>query len=101
MKSKALSAQLLHLLQSISDAEEAISIQDPANPDGNDLMEFLRSNWWALKAAAAQTISQINTSGWEAVFGPVETVEKVAAQVRLATAARSVEQPTRPWCETD
>lgn len=96
MKSDSLPDQVEHVLRTVSEAEEAISIEDPANPQGNDLMPFLRSQWSSLKAAAEMTIMQLDNGGWEDVFGPLVEV-KSDSSARLALAAAAVSHPTQPW----
>lgn len=51
-----------------------IKIEDPANPNGNDLSEvFGDSVKSTLSDAAYRTLKTIEDSGWQAVFGKVET----------------------------
>jgi hypothetical protein len=52
---------------------DKLSVEDPANPTGNDLSELLNDSTRAELASVAQrTLKLIEESGWEAVFGPVE-----------------------------
>lgn len=94
---RSLEDQLEHVLRSVAEADEAISVKDPANPEGNDLMEFLKGQWWTLRPAAQATMSQVDFGGWEAVFGPAENVSEEAKSSRLAAVAASVSSPTPPW----
>jgi hypothetical protein len=71
-KAEGLSGQVKHVWEKIAAAEEAISIEDPANPEGNDLMPLLRSAWPELRSVAKSTLKTLEDSGWEGVFGPLE-----------------------------
>jgi len=66
-------AQLEHVWKEFRDRSATLSVEDPANPSGNDLSELLtdvvRSE---LSTVARRTLELIDDSGWEAVFGPVE-----------------------------
>jgi hypothetical protein len=96
-KGAALEEQLTHVLSEVADNAEAISIEDPANPHGNDLMPFLKSVWPQLNWAATQTMKTVENQGWKGVFGEVAEAEKVQRVARLTTAAQAASQPTRPW----
>jgi hypothetical protein len=95
-KKDDLLAQLDHVLEEIENAEEAITIEDPANPTGNDLMPLLRDAWWSIRNMARDVRAQVKSNGWEAVFGAVEA-EKVARVARLTAAAQSARAPIQPW----
>lgn len=97
VKSRPLDEQALHVLQTITAAENAIAVEDPANPRGNELTPVLRGLWLQLRAAAAQTVQTVRISGWEAVFGQVAAIEPADRPSRLVTAAAAVSAPTKPW----
>lgn len=94
-KSKSLSDQLDHVLKSIEDSESAISIEDPANPSGNDLMPLLESTWSALRYVASDVRAAVANGGWENVFGKLE--DKAARAARLTAAVQTARTPTKPW----
>jgi hypothetical protein len=100
-KNKSLSAQLEHVWTELRDNIGELVVEDPANPEGNDLMDVLDAARDSLKRAARRTLELIETSGWEAVFGAVE--KRVAIQIteRLRRVAASVAVPTRPWCHDE
>lgn len=100
-KSKSsLSEQLEHVLSTISSAEDAISIEDPANPSGNDLMPALQSVWFELRSVAAETLILTQQSDWTAVFGePAGEDMRATSVAALTVAANDVKTPTRPWAE--
>lgn len=98
MKSKPISDQLRHVWNEISAASDPIHVEDPANPNGNDLTDVMTSAWPVLRSAATETLNTIKWSGWEAVFGAVSTSKSFAVVERAQRAAASVSTPNRPWC---
>lgn len=98
-KNRSLEAQLNHVWKSLADATEALKVEDPANPTGNDLSEFLKSVWSELSARAKDTLDLIEQSGWEALFGTLEEDEKKNEEKKSAfvRAAATIVTPTKPW----
>lgn len=71
-KTLDLDKQLKHVWTELRDNVEDITIEDPANPTGNDLSElFNASVRLELSSTATRTLEQIEKSGWESVFGSV------------------------------
>jgi hypothetical protein len=71
-KSLGLPEQLKHVWAELRDNIDNITIEDPANPTGNDLSElFNTSIRYELSSAAQRTLDLIEKSGWELVFGAV------------------------------
>lgn len=71
-KSLGLPDQLKHVWTELRDNVEDITIEDPANPTGNDLSELFNATVrQELSSNARRTLELIERSGWEAVFGPV------------------------------
>lgn len=97
MNGRPLEEQALHVLQTIAASENEIAVEDPANPQGNDLMPVLSGLWLPLRAAAAQTVQTVENSGWEAIFGRVANVEAADRESRLMAAAAAVSAPSKPW----
>jgi hypothetical protein len=98
-KTVSLDEQLRHVWTVLKGRTEPPVVQDPANPIGNDLTPVLKSAWPQLSSAARNTLSTIDTPGWESVFG---NVEKAASSNRvsvLRSAAAAVTTPTKPWCD--
>jgi hypothetical protein len=97
-KSAALATQLEHLWQEFRDHAASLTVEDPANPKGNDLGHLLDASIRSeLSTVALATLSAIENSGWGAVFGAVaEKSAKEKAEV-LARAAAAVATPTKPW----
>ena len=59
-----------HFWTELRDNSANLCVEDPANPNGNDLSKELDDNLKSqLASAAKRTLAQIDSSGWEAVFG--------------------------------
>ncbi len=96
-KGATVDTQLKHIWTELRDNVDDLTVEDPANPTGNDLSDLLNAAKSELSAAAERTLDLIESSGWEAVFGPVEEddrTENIAAMRRAAAVAT----PTRAWC---
>ena len=75
-----------------------LSVEDPANPSGNDLSGLLNDAVRSeLATVARRTLNVIDDSGWEAVFGPVEEKSDRDKREGLRRAAAAVVTPTKPW----
>lgn len=99
-KDLSLSDQLVHFWTTISESEDPITVEDPANPEGNDLTPLLTSDvWYELRSAAENSLWQIDNDSWEAVFGEIEEGEDDDEEksARARRAAASVSTPTEPW----
>jgi len=71
-KSLDLPEQLKHVWTELRDNVDGITIEDPANPTGNDLSElFNMSVQMEMSSTAKRTLELIEKSGWEQVFGSV------------------------------
>src|ERR1700722_10229374 len=96
-KRKSISVQMEHFWTELRDNFANLSVADPANPNGNDLSRCLDENLKSqLASAAKRTLEQIDSSGWEAVYGKTEEQEK-AARVEILRRAAAVATPSRPW----
>jgi hypothetical protein len=97
-KNSGLAAQLKHVWTEFRDNAESLGVEDPANPNGNDLKPRLDDVRLGLATVAATTLSLIDGIGWKEVFGEVEEYggedEKKAA---LKAASVHVRNPTKPW----
>lgn len=98
-KNESLADQLKHVWTELRDKRDSLSIEDPANPDGNDLFELLNSGVrYALASVASSTLTLIENSGWESVFGTVEEDEEKTSKAKaLRQAAAAVVTPSKPW----
>lgn len=99
-KGRSLEDQLVHVWTEFRDKPDDLAVEDPANPSGNDLTAALDVCRYSLSSIARTTLSNIESTGWESVFGALkdedETEESKAAAVHVAV--RHTPAPTRPWC---
>src|SRR5439155_1487929 len=97
-KSATLVTQLKHVWEEFRDHWASLSIEDPANPTGNDLSPLLDTSVRnELATVARATVDVIEKSGWQEVFGAIEEKSKEAKVESLRRAAASVTTPTKPW----
>lgn len=90
--------QLKHVWTTLKESEAPISVEDPANPSGNDLSELVKSAWQELTSASTATLDLIERQGWEAVFGPINGNGANGKNTdSLNRAAAAVIAPTKPW----
>jgi hypothetical protein len=87
------------VLEEFRDNMDNLSIEDPANPTGNDLSLCLTDGLRdQLATTAGDTLETVENDGWEAVFGKIETKSASRPRVEvLRSAAASVQVATRPW----
>jgi len=95
-KAAAPSKQLVHVWTEFRDNADDLSVEDPANPEGNDLTPLLDGCRSMLSMVAKSTLAQIESAGWEQVFGKIEEEEE-DTRAALRAAAVQVVNPTRPW----
>lgn len=97
-KTKSLADQLIHVWTEFRDHPDDLAVEDPANPFGNDLKPAIDTCRYALSSVARTTLADIESKGWETVFGPVEKPADKEAQVAaVRRAVQQVQVPTRPW----
>jgi hypothetical protein len=96
-KGASLADQVKHVWEEIAATGKPICVEDPANPIGNDLKPALRDAWSHLSAAAATTLSVLETSGWTSVLGSVRKISESARVSGLQAAAAAVSRPTKPF----
>lgn len=97
LRRKPLAEQLVHFWQTLRDAEEAIQVEDPANLHGNDLSALVATAWPVLSQAAATTLRQLESYGWQQIFGAVACSAALSTTEKLRQAAANVAAPTKPW----
>jgi hypothetical protein len=72
MKGKPLTEQLTYVWTELRDNIDGITIEDPANPTGNDLSELFNSAIkLELSDAARIALDRVGNEGWKAVFGEI------------------------------
>jgi hypothetical protein len=76
-KSLPLTDQLIHFWTEVRDNIEDMTVEDPANPYGNDLSELFNATVkYELSSAARTTLETIEKDGWKKVFGELPEEEK-------------------------
>ena len=97
-KTSTLASQLIHIWEEFRDHSDSLSIEDPANPSGNDLSEMLNlAVRLSLKQIASSTLYTLENDGWEVVFGSVEKMTDADKKAYLETIAASIPRQTKPW----
>lgn len=97
-KAASISTQLEYVWTEFRDHASELAVDDPANPNGNDLKPLLDQVRHRLSSVASTTLWTIENSGWEAVFGPVDKDGNGGnREAALKAAAVHVPNPTRPW----
>lgn len=97
-KSANLATQVKYVWTELRDGVNNISIEDPANPAGNDLSQMLDTSIRSeLSSVASATLTAIDASGWQGVFGVVEDKPAKDNVESLRRAAATVVSPTKPW----
>lgn len=96
-KEDSLPDQMVYFFETVRDEVDEISIEDPANREGNDLSDlFNTATKSVLSAASSRALNHIESDDWEAVFGPVEersTREKAEALKAASASAGG----SKPW----
>lgn len=101
-KSSGFSAQLEHLWTELRDGIGRLTVEDPANPNGNDLSALLDDGVkLELTSVARRTLSQIGQGDWEAVFGSVEGKDASTKESLVRVAVASVGMPSKPWSRNE
>lgn len=98
-KKAPLADQLTTVWTAFRDGIDNLSVEDPANPDGNDLSQILDEARPGLCSAARQTLQTIDQSGWEAVYGSVQEESDDDKKQRLKNIAVGIasSRPAKPW----
>jgi hypothetical protein len=101
-KTASLETKLTHVLTELRDNIDDVQIEDPANPQGNDLSGLLDDALRGyLSTVAGSTLTTVSLTGWEEIFGTVVNTSKAQRIGALRTAAAESSRPTRPWHNGD
>jgi len=96
-KSSTLTSQLTHVWKKFRDESKSLSVKDPAN-ENNDLSSVLNAAKPGLEMVARSTLSTIENSGWEAVFGKLQDSDSDANKsLKLEVAATAATTRSKPW----
>jgi len=97
-KSRTLEEQLIYLWTALRDEIDGLSIEDPANPAGNDLGQIFGQAKPYLQIAARTTLDTLNARGWNGVFGGVESImAEPARNAVIASIPQKRTHGTTPW----
>lgn len=97
--SGTLEDRFVRVLTAFADEIDALNIEDPANPTGNDLSHALTDKIRkSLSKVATDTLAAVDDYGWEHVFGKIEKQQAAVPRVNvLRSAAAGIAVPTKPW----
>ena len=99
VNSGTLEDRFRHVLTAFRDDIDDLSIEDPANPTGNDLSHALTDKIRnTLSKVAGDTLAAADAYGWEHVFGKIETRRASVPRIQIVrSAAAGIALPTKPW----
>ncbi len=99
-KGLSLASQLIHVLEEFRDHTDSLTVKDPANPEGNDLSDQLSpANLSILRSIATSTLQTLNTGGWKAIFGSIETQDEPDKISSLNRIAAGIVVPPKPYAQ--
>ena len=98
-----LQARFERVLTAFVEDIDDLTIEDPANPTGNDLSYALSDELLGtLRDTAEDTLETAAEYGWEQVFGKIESKSKALPRVAvLGAAATAVGGAAPPWADED
>lgn len=96
-----LESQISHVWMEYRDNIDHLTVEDPANPQGNDLSGALDSARERLRTVSRSTLALIESAGWAAVFGSVDAGSDDDNRAALRRVAAAVVAPTRPWASDE
>jgi hypothetical protein len=106
----SIDAKLLHIWHEMKDNINDYTIEDPANSN-NDLSDMFDDKIkTTLSNAANGTLFDIDTYGWESVYGPTDNdansmqIDNNSKATRIEVIERvasKISNPTRPWAKKD
>lgn len=87
---------LLYFWETLRDKIGTIAVEDPANPQGNDLSAYVTDSFKAqLSMNARMVLEQISKYGWENLFGPAVT-STPQERIQIIQSAPSASR-AKPW----
>lgn len=90
-KDADLTDRLEHVWIKLRDNIDDITIEDPANPTGNDLSELFNSTVkFELSQAAETALTHVGNDDWDAIFGEVPEAETANAENSNANAVPAI-----------
>jgi hypothetical protein len=93
-----LSKCLTSFWERVKDNIQNTTIEDPANPGGNNLSEiFNDSIRQQLKFAAENALNSVENNGWEFLFGPIEEMSAAEKTATVQILVNREEKVQKPW----
>lgn len=100
-KDKSITDQLTHVWTELRDNIDDITIEDPANPTGNDLTELFNSTIkFELCDAAGMALDNVAKDDWKVIFGEVPEKKSSSVSASGSTGSASIFFP-RPTFGSD
>lgn len=97
-KKNHLETGLVSFWEYLRDHGDNITIEDPANPGGNDLSVLLSDSTKALLSMFAKSaLNLVEAGSWESIFGPAEVIEEAEKAVIVERFAPSYANAPKPW----
>jgi hypothetical protein len=97
-KKNHLETGLVSFWEYLHDHGDNITIEDPANPGGNDLSVLLSDSTKALLSMFAKSaLNLVEAESWESIFGPAEVIEEAEKAVIVERFAPSYANAPKPW----
>lgn len=97
-KDSPIDEQLVHFWEVLRDDIDGLSIQDPANPDGNDLTRVLAEHKIALQFAADSALRDLEANGWESIFPREnEGLSDAEKGALISSVPQRKRHGSRPW----
>lgn len=97
-KSWTLENQLTSFWTTLRDEIDGLSIDDPANPSGNDLSQVFAQAKPYLQIAARTTLDALEAGGWQAIFGEAGSImSEESRNAAIAAIPQKRTQGATPW----
>jgi len=81
----------------LRDHRASLCVEDPANPYGNDLSDYIDGIRDKLCDAAEEALDFVDADKWESIFGSAETMTRTARIEVLNRTVQTQTNPAKPW----
>lgn len=81
----------------LRDNRDSLSVEDPANPYGNDLSDYIDGVRDHLCDVAEEALEFIAAGKWESIFGSAEAMTRAVRIEILNRTVESQSNPAKPW----
>lgn len=97
----SLEENMIYLWEQFSDKIDSIVIEDPANPNGNDLSGLLDNSKNTIKNGASNALFYAKNDSWEVILGKVINEDEVANAAKSISTSFSTRtfSPSSPYAE--